>query len=76
LKNDDTEEYLAVAHILKNSAALYGANELASFARQLNENTEQFAGDLAAAATGLLERINEAHHAAKEYLSSAERKGQ
>ncbi len=76
LKNDDTEEYLAVAHILKNSAALYGANELASFARQLNENTEQFADDLSAAATGLLERINAAHHAAKEYLSSAERKGQ
>lgn len=73
LKDNDTEEYLAVAHILKNSATLYGASELAAFARQLNENTEQFAGDLSAAAKTLLERINEAHHAAKEYLSSAER---
>lgn len=73
LKNDNTEEYLAVAHILKNSATLYGATDLASFARQLNEDTELFAGDLSAAARMLLERINEAHHAAKEYLSIAER---
>jgi CheY-like chemotaxis protein len=70
LEDNNVDEYLAVAHILKNSAALYGAKKLASFARDLNENTEQFSEDFSAAANTLLVRINEAHQAANEYLSA------
>ncbi len=73
MKSDNAEEYLAVSHILKNSAALYGAEELANFARDLNENTERFTADMRGAANTLLTRINEAHHAAKEYASNAAR---
>lgn len=71
LKNDDLEEFLAVSHILKNSASLYGATDLADFARELNENTERFAADMHSAANTLLACINDAHHAAKEYALAA-----
>ncbi len=73
LKNDDLDELLAVSHILKNSASLYGAADLADFARELNENTERFTGDIPGAANTLLASISSAHHAAKEYALAAAR---
>lgn len=39
-KNNDEKEILAVAHILKNSAKLYGADLLAAEAQSLNETTK------------------------------------
>ena len=43
LEKSDIEDIHAVVHIWKNSAALYGAHQLAELSRQLNENPPESA---------------------------------
>ncbi|WP_372779984.1 response regulator [Litorivivens sp.] len=52
--DDLVAETLAASHILKNSATLYGALELAEVARELNENTDLTTENATSAAQRLL----------------------
>ncbi len=62
----NADDVSAVSHILKNSAALYGATELANTAREINEQT-QLTRDNAAQAAALLCKLSE------QTLSSVQR---
>ncbi len=66
--SSDEEELLAVAHILKNSAALYGAEALAELASNINEQGER--GDMSMAQP-LLEHCEQAVRAATARLAVA-----
>lgn len=67
--DDLAAETLAVSHILKNSASLYGAVELAHFARELNENTELTHENTSPAAKKLIALCNSAIGSVEQTLA-------
>lgn len=68
--DDLVVETHAVSHILKNSASLYGAFELAEFARELNENTELTNENTFSAAKKLIALCNNTISSVEQTLAS------
>jgi CheY-like chemotaxis protein len=67
-KNNDKKEILAVAHILKNSASLYGADLLAAESQSLNETTNTDLNSILLAGRLLQLRCSQSQSAVTQYI--------
>ena len=68
----NVDDVTAVSHILKNSAALYGATELANKAREINEHTQLTAENAAQAAAELCKLSDQALSSVQSHLAIGE----